>query len=77
MGLNELIHYFFRLIHLLSVNPSIQARVQRELDQVLGPDRECTYEDLAELKYVDACLKETLRSIILLINLPFNNQRLA
>jgi cytochrome P450 len=44
-------------------NPEMQARLQRELDQVLGPDldRDVSYDDLGELKYVDACLKETLR----------------
>ena len=49
----------------MGANPHIQAKVQRELDDVLGPDLECevAYEQLGELRYVEACLKETLRSV--------------
>ena len=44
-------------------NPKIQAKLQQELDEVLGPDldRDVAFDDFAKLRYVDACLKETLR----------------
>lgn len=50
-------------VHLMGHNPEVQARVQREIDRVLGPDpdAELRYEDLGQLNYVEACLKETLR----------------
>lgn len=48
---------------MMAEHPHIQARLQREIDKVLGedPERDVSYEDLADLKYVEACLKETLR----------------
>lgn len=50
-------------LHLIGVHPEIQARVQREIDDVLGPDlkRRVAFDDLGNMKYLDACLKETLR----------------
>lgn len=49
-------------LHLMGVNPHIQEKVQREVDEVLGTtDRTVTYEDLSSLKYLEACIKETLR----------------
>ncbi|VDM54593.1 unnamed protein product [Angiostrongylus costaricensis] len=49
-------------LHLMGANPDIQEKVQREVDEVLGEtDRAPTYEDLGALKYLEACIKETLR----------------
>lgn len=50
-------------LHLMGANPEIQARVHREIDDVLGADltREVCFDDLGNFKYLDACLKETLR----------------
>ncbi|CAD6193406.1 unnamed protein product [Caenorhabditis auriculariae] len=49
-------------LHLMGNNSDIQARVQKEIDDVLGEaDRPITYEDLGELRYLEACIKETLR----------------
>ncbi|XGW03819.1 hypothetical protein V3C99_015176 [Haemonchus contortus] len=49
-------------LHLMGANPDIQEKVQREVDEVLGEvDRPVTYEDLGGLKYLEACIKETLR----------------
>ncbi|CAD5226203.1 unnamed protein product [Bursaphelenchus okinawaensis] len=48
-------------LHLMGNHPQIQARVQKEVDEVLGVDREPTFEDLGKLKYLEACFKETLR----------------
>ncbi|VDM97339.1 unnamed protein product [Thelazia callipaeda] len=49
-------------LHLMGTNPDIQAKVQREVDEILGEeDRYVTYEDLGQFKYLEACIKETLR----------------
>lgn len=47
----------------MGANPVIQARVHREIDEVMGAslDRETRFDDLSSFKYLDACLKETLR----------------
>ncbi|GAB6019209.1 hypothetical protein CHUAL_014000 [Chamberlinius hualienensis] len=42
--------------------PSIQKKVHEEIDRVFGnSDRDVTLEDLAELKYLSATIKESLR----------------
>lgn len=44
-------------------NPEIQRKVQKEIDGVLekaGPEG-ITYDNLAELKYLECCIDETLR----------------
>ncbi|VDK54902.1 unnamed protein product [Gongylonema pulchrum] len=49
-------------LHLMGTNPDIQEKVQREVDEVYGEaDRPITYEDLGRLKFLEACIKETLR----------------
>ncbi|CAD5231102.1 unnamed protein product [Bursaphelenchus xylophilus] len=48
-------------LHLMGNNPEIQAKVQREVDEVLGETGIPTFEDLGRLKYLEACFKETLR----------------
>lgn len=49
-------------LHLMGANPDVQSKVQKEVDEVLGKeDRPITYEDLGELRYLEACIKETLR----------------
>lgn len=50
-------------LHLMGANPQIQSNVQREIDELLGADleREITFDELGNLKYVEACVKETLR----------------
>ncbi|WKY11914.1 hypothetical protein Q1695_003468 [Nippostrongylus brasiliensis] len=49
-------------LHLMGANPHIQEKVHREIDEVLGEaDRCVTYEDLGSFKYLEACIKETLR----------------
>uniref|UniRef100_A0A7E4VMU3 Cytochrome P450 n=1 Tax=Panagrellus redivivus TaxID=6233 RepID=A0A7E4VMU3_PANRE len=46
----------------LAHSPSCQEKVFEELDAVFGDsDRPCTNDDLKELKYLEKCIKETLR----------------
>uniref|UniRef100_A0A914DS99 Unspecific monooxygenase n=1 Tax=Acrobeloides nanus TaxID=290746 RepID=A0A914DS99_9BILA len=49
-------------IHLMGSNPEIQAKVQQEVDDVVGDTpRDITFDDIGRLKYLEACFKETLR----------------
>uniref|UniRef100_A0A7E4W9V8 Cytochrome P450 n=1 Tax=Panagrellus redivivus TaxID=6233 RepID=A0A7E4W9V8_PANRE len=49
-------------LHLMGVHPEIQAKVHREIDEIIGDTvREVTFEDISRLKYLEACVKETLR----------------
>ena len=49
-------------IYMMALYPQYQKRVQEELDQVFqGSDRPATSDDLSKLKFLDACLKESLR----------------
>lgn len=49
-------------LFLLGLHPEIQAKVHDELDSVFGNlDRPVTTEDLRELKYLENCIKESLR----------------
>lgn len=41
--------------------PEVQKKAQAELDAVVGADRFPTFEDRAQLPYVDAMVKEVLR----------------
>ena len=49
-------------LHLMGANPEIQERVHREIDEIVGDSvRDLTFEDIGRLRYLEACLKETLR----------------
>ncbi len=50
-------------LHLLAKNPDIQKRAQEELDEIFesDPKRGATAEDLANMKYLERCIKEGLR----------------
>ncbi|XP_068211245.1 cytochrome P450 4C1-like [Palaemon carinicauda] len=49
-------------LFLLGLHPEIQAKVHEELDSVFeDPDRPVTPEDIRELKYLENCIKESLR----------------
>lgn len=41
--------------------PDVQRKAQEVVDNVIGPNRLPTMEDLPDLQYVRACMKETLR----------------
>ncbi|XP_058566998.1 cytochrome P450 2W1 isoform X2 [Neofelis nebulosa] len=55
---------------LMSRHPSVQGRVQEELDRVLGPGRPPRLEDQRSLPYTSAVLHEVQRSITLLPHVP-------
>jgi len=48
---------------LLATHPQIQDKCQEELDQIFDEDqdRSITSQDLASMKYLDSCIKESLR----------------
>jgi len=46
---------------LMCLHPDVQARAQREIDEVVGPDRLPTAEDEQKLPYVNAVVREVLR----------------
>uniref|UniRef100_A0A0N4Z8R6 Cytochrome P450 n=1 Tax=Parastrongyloides trichosuri TaxID=131310 RepID=A0A0N4Z8R6_PARTI len=49
-------------LHLMGANPEIQAKVHHEIDHVLGEEiRPVNFDDIGRLKYLEACVKETLR----------------
>ncbi|XP_072284146.1 cholesterol 24-hydroxylase-like [Pyxicephalus adspersus] len=45
----------------LTRNPEIMAKLQAEVDEVVGCKRDIEYEDLGKLQYLSQVLKETLR----------------
>ncbi|XP_052818734.1 cytochrome P450 4C1-like [Mya arenaria] len=49
-------------IHLIGADSEVQKRVHQELDLIFGgSDRETTMDDLKEMKYLECCIKESLR----------------
>ncbi|EFX88054.1 hypothetical protein DAPPUDRAFT_311593 [Daphnia pulex] len=49
-------------LYCMAINPKHQALVQEELNEVFGDsDRSCTMEDATKLKYLECCIKESLR----------------
>ena len=50
-------------LYLLATHPDIQARCQREVDTIFGEDTErpVTSSDISNMKYIELCLKESLR----------------
>ncbi|OJJ88364.1 uncharacterized protein ASPGLDRAFT_41930 [Aspergillus glaucus CBS 516.65] len=45
----------------LAANPRVQKEAQRELIKVVGPTRLPTFDDMRNLPYIRACVKEMLR----------------
>ena len=49
-------------LYSMADNPQYQNRVFAELDDIFGTsERHCTFDDLSKMKYLDCCIKETLR----------------
>ena len=49
--------------YLIGLNPDIQKKCHEELDSIFGDDKDrpLTMQDLRQMKYVEACIKEGLR----------------
>ncbi|CAN7942571.1 unnamed protein product, partial [Ixodes hexagonus] len=52
-------------LYFLGLHQEIQAKVHNELDNIFGTDidREITTEDLKQMKYLECCLKESMRLV--------------
>ncbi|KAM7305460.1 cytochrome P450 4V2 [Ixodes scapularis] len=50
-------------LYMLGLHPEIQAKVHHELDQIFDGDidRDITTNDLKQMKYLECCLKESMR----------------
>lgn len=49
-------------LFLMASHQAAQKQCQQELDSIFeGSDRDATSEDLANMKYLESCLKESLR----------------
>ncbi|KFB45125.1 cytochrome P450 [Anopheles sinensis] len=49
-------------LHELSHNPEVMTKLQQEIDEMLERNGgEITYENIKDMKYLDLCVKETLR----------------
>ena len=46
---------------MMCLHKSAQRKAQEEINKVIGSDRLPTFADMADLPYVGACVKETLR----------------
>lgn len=51
----------YAFVQAMLLFPQVQRKAQAEVDRVTGPDRLPIMEDLANLQYIRACMKETLR----------------
>ena len=49
-------------LHCISTHPDEQRKLFDEVDAIFGDsDRSCTLQDASQLKYLECCIKETLR----------------
>jgi cytochrome P450 len=48
-------------IQAMLVFPEVLEKSQEEIDRVIGPDRMPTMDDIPDLPYIRACVKESLR----------------
>merc|ERR1719348_583017 len=49
-------------LYLLATHPDIQQKCQKELDTIFGDtDRPVTVDDLSKMKYLESCIRESLR----------------
>ncbi|TVY30728.1 Cytochrome P450 monooxygenase [Lachnellula hyalina] len=61
-------------IQAMMMFPEVQKTAQAQIDQVVGPDRLPTLDDIENLRYIQACVKETIRWMpTLIIGLPHSN----
>lgn len=58
------------------VFPEVLKKAREEIDRVIGRDRQPDFEDMENLPYLQACIKETLRwRPIVPLSLPRSNSR--
>ncbi|KAJ3576560.1 hypothetical protein NP233_g352 [Leucocoprinus birnbaumii] len=60
-GVNTSVSIFVIFIMAMLHNPSVMKKAQEELDRVVGKDRLPEFDDMAQLPYTHAIMKETLR----------------
>ncbi|TVY51099.1 Cytochrome P450 monooxygenase patI, partial [Lachnellula cervina] len=61
-------------IEAMMMFPEVQKTAQAQIDQVVGPDRLPTLDDIVNLRYIHACVKETIRWMpTLIIGVPHSN----
>lgn len=59
------------LLFILAAHPDIQAKVQQEIDSVIGRDRAATFADKMNMPYTEAVITEVHRFASLIpTNLP-------
>jgi cytochrome P450 len=51
----------YAFVQAMLLYPDVQRQAQEEIDRVIGPDRLPTMDDLLDLRYIRACMKESLR----------------
>ncbi|KAL3483239.1 cytochrome P450 [Aspergillus germanicus] len=51
----------YAFVQAMLLYPDVQRKAQEEIDRVIGPDRLPTMDDLPNLQYIRACMKESLR----------------
>ncbi|OQD83336.1 hypothetical protein PENANT_c017G07768 [Penicillium antarcticum] len=51
----------YAFVQAMLLFPDVQRKAQKEIELVVGPNRLPLMEDLSELQYVRACMKETVR----------------
>ncbi|KAH8817739.1 cytochrome P450 [Flagelloscypha sp. PMI_526] len=53
---------YFKTLHLaMTAYPEAQRKAQEEIDRVVGPDRLPNLQDIKNLPYIQACIRETIR----------------
>ena len=60
MSLSQVVSVIQSFFQAMALNRSIQQRAQKELDEVIGPDRLPTFEDRTLLPYTEAIVRETI-----------------
>lgn len=45
----------------MALHPDIQEKIAEEIDQILTPEKEITYQEINKLEYLYQCIQESLR----------------